>query len=65
MVIKDKQVITFTSPDGTLRVVICMDELDVAHLDEKIASEGTHFVEGWSARIFLRTEKGCLVIIPQ
>jgi len=65
MVTKDKQVVTLSSPDGTMRVVICMDEVDVQSLDEKIATPGTHFITGWSARIFLCTEKGCLVVIPQ
>jgi len=66
MVTKDKQVVTFSSTDGTLSVVICMDELDVKQLDEKMATQGTHFVEGWSTRIFVRTNVGgCLVVIPQ
>lgn len=65
MVTKDKQVITFASADGTMRLVICMDELDVTHLDEKMATPGTHFLEGWNARVFVKTEKGVLIIIPE
>lgn len=65
MVKKDKQVVTFSSSDGTMQLVICMEELDVTHLDEKIASQGTHFLNGWSARIFVKTEKGVLIIIPE
>lgn len=65
MVKKDKQVVTFTSADGTMQLVICMEELDVAHLDEKIATAGTHFIAGWSCRCFVKTEKGVIVIIPE
>lgn len=61
----DKNVVTITSNDGTMNMVIQMDELDVKHLHEKVEAEGTHFVDGYNARIFIRTPKGVLIIVPQ
>lgn len=64
-VIKDRNVVTFSSTDGTMSLVLQMDELDIKHLDEKYEAEGTHFLDGYNARIFVKTPHGVLIIVPQ
>lgn len=61
----DKNVVTFSSADGTMHMVIQMDYIDISHLDEKLKAKGTHFIEGYNARVMVRTAGGTLVIVPQ